>query len=127
MELLIVRDSARLNGVMKTFKQYDEEGIKTTVCSSNIFEKLPSMRFDLVVIDLIEATLESGNFEFLEGLKSQVYNTAIVIADEFGKSGEVREQLKGMGVLNYVQRPLSKETFFEMVDGALRASKQKAN
>ena len=80
-----------------------------------------------MVIDLIKSTLEDGNFEFLEGLKSQAYNTAIVIADEFGRSGEVREQLKGMGVLNYVQRPLSKETFFEMVDGALRASKRKAN
>lgn len=127
MELLIVRDSARLNGVMKTFKQYDEEGIKTTVCSSNIFEKLPSMRFDLVVIDLIKATLEGGDFEFLEGLKSQVYKTVIVIADEFGKSGEVQELLKRKGVFHYVQRPLSKETFFETVDCALRASKQKAN
>lgn len=127
MELLIVRDSARLNGMMKTFKQYDEEGIKTTVCSSNVFEKLPSMKFDLVVIDLIKATLEGGNFKFLEGLNSQVYNTAIVIADEFSRCGEVRELLKGMGIFHYVQRPLSKETFFETVDRALRAAKQKAN
>lgn len=127
MELLIVRDSARANGVMKSFKQYEEEGIKTTVCSSNIFEQLPSMSFDLVVIDLVKSTLEGGNFEYLQGLKLQAYNAVIAIGDEFAGNGEVREALKELGVYYYVQRPLSKEMFFEEVDQALRTSKQKAN
>lgn len=53
MELLIVRDSARIGGSMNTYKQYNEDGIKTTVCSSDIFGQLPSMSFDLIIIDLV--------------------------------------------------------------------------
>ncbi|WP_230398180.1 hypothetical protein [Novisyntrophococcus fermenticellae] len=127
MELLIVRDSARIGGAMNTYKQYDEDGIKTTVCSSDIFGQLPSMSFDLIIIDLVKATLENGNFGFLQSLQLQAYHAAIAIADESSRSGELQEILKSMGVCSFVQRPVNKETFFEQVDCALRESKRRFN
>lgn len=127
MELLIVRDESRMSGDMKTFKQYDEEGIKTTVCSSNILSQMPGMEFDLIVVDLIKDTLENRNFSFLQGLGNQKYRAVIAIADQCSKSEEVRRELQGLGVYAYVERPLTKEVFFEEVDQALHSEQSQAN
>lgn len=120
MELLIVRDESRMPGNMKTFKQYDEEGIKTTVCSSNILTQMPSMEFDLIVVDLIKDTIENKNFSFLQGLENQRYKAVIAIADQCSKSEEVRRDLQNFGVYSYLERPLTKEIFFEEMDQALQ-------
>lgn len=127
MELLIVRDESRMSGDMKTFKQYDEEGIKTTVCSSNILSQMPGMEFDLIVVDLIKNTLENRNFSFLQGLGNQKYRAVIAIADQCSKSEEVRRELQSLGVYAYVERPLTKEVFFEEVDQALHSEQSQAN
>lgn len=127
MKLLIVRDECRMKEGTKTFKQYEEEGIHTTVCTSNVFAELPEMELDLVVIDLVEKTLEESDFAFLQGLKSQKYKAVVAIADQCSRSEEVKELFREKGVVHYVERPLTKEVFFEEVDKALAEYKVQAN
>ena len=127
MELLIVKDSYRAQQMAQPYHQYDEEGIKTTVCSSNTFCQLPSMSFDLVVIDLVKKTLEGGDFEFLNSLGTQAYRAVIAIADQCSNGKEVQATLREMGIEDYLERPLTKEVFFTQVDHALNASMARAN
>lgn len=127
MKLLIVRDKYRMREGTKTFRQCEEEGIYTTVCSSNIFAQLPEMEFDLVVLDLVEKTLEESDFAFLQGLKSQKYKAVVAIADQCSKSEGVKEIFREKGVTHYVERPLAKEVFFEEVDKALAEYKVMAH
>lgn len=127
MELLIVRDRTRYSVDLRPYRQYEEEGIKTTVCNSDTLCHLPSMAFDIVVVDLVKETLEGGDLEFLSHLRSQAYRGILAIGDPCSREKEVKEILRNAGIEEYLRRPLSKELFFRSVDEVLRESKKREN
>lgn len=124
MDLLIVRDENRLGKGVKAYEEFEESGIRSVTCSSNIFAKLPQMESDLMIVDLMRPTLEARNFSFLEGMKNQKYRVVVVMADKYEKSDEVKALCHENGIDYYLERPMQNVTFYETVDQAMKLALQ---
>lgn len=119
MRVLVVRDSFRTNYIKEEFNEYHEPGLFTIVCNSNSFIELPSNHFDMVIIDIVEETIEKGDFSFLDGLKTQKYRAALAMISPCAQVEAAKPLILQKGVDDIMVRPTSNDLFFLKMDELL--------
>jgi CheY-like chemotaxis protein len=121
-KILVIDDEEDIRFLLKTI--LDEAGyeVETAVDAKDALAKMKKTKFDLAVIDFFMP--EMSGRELLAKMKSDASTKDVksVFLTAANFSGAGIEELKKMGCLDYIQKPIDNDDFVKRIKKAINGS-----
>lgn len=119
MKIVVVDDSAFIRNIVKRTLESNFENLELTLCDSGLsaLEHIKSQQADWLITDLLMP--EMTGQELIKNLNELEKNIKIIVVSADVQQG-TKDELKGLGVENYINKPLSPdkiETLLNILKG----------